>query len=239
MSTARVAELAANLDAVRARVSAAARAAGRDPVEITIVAVAKTFPAEDIATLVDLGNPDIGENRDQEAAAKAAAITDDRVRWHFVGQLQRNKTGSVASYADVVHSLDRIQLVEALAGAAERAGRRIDAFIQVDLDPVPHADHRGGADPADVPGLAERVAGSPALRLVGVMAVAPLGADPARAYAALATVAERVREVHPAARAVSAGMSADLEAAIVHGATHVRVGTALFGGRALVSDHVR
>lgn len=241
--TARQAELAANLDTLRARVAAAARAAGRDPGDITIIAVGKTFPAQDVASLVRLGVIDFGENRDQEASAKAAAVAaalpDATVRWHFVGQLQRNKTGSVAGYADVVHSLDRARLVDALARSAGRAGRRIDALIQIDLGSAAGPDGRGGAAPDDVVALAERIAELPALRLAGVMAVPPLDADPATAYARLADLAHRVRSVHPDAAAVSAGMSGDLEVAIAHGATHVRVGTALFGGRALVSDHVR
>lgn len=246
--TARQAELAANLDAVRARVAAAARAAGRDPADITVIAVGKTFPAEDVATLVRLGVADFGENRDQEASAKAAAVAaalpDATVRWHFVGQLQRNKTGSVAGYADVVHSLDRARLVDALGRSAEHTGRRIDALVQIDLGAPDQDDGdgpgaRGGAAPDDVMALAERIAALPALRLAGVMALPPLSADPAATYTRLADLADRVRSLHPDAAVVSAGMSGDLEVAIAHGATHLRVGTALFGGRALVSDHVR
>jgi pyridoxal phosphate enzyme (YggS family) len=180
----------------------------------------------DVALLRDLGVGDVGENRDQEARAKAAAVPD--VRWHFVGQLQRNKCRSVAAYADVVHSVDRPELVAALAAGAHRAGRLIDVLVQVGLD---DDAGRGGARVEDVPSLADAVAGADGLRLGGVMAVAPLAADPDAAFARLAEVAARLQATHPRADAISAGMSGDLEAAIRYGATHVRVGTALLGGR--------
>lgn len=241
--TDRAGELAANLAAVRARIDAAARAAGRSPAEVTLVAVSKTFPATDIVHLLDLGVIDIGENRDQEAAGKAqevAALAPGRpVRWHFVGQLQRKKARSVASYADVVHSVDRPEVADALGRAATRAARRVDALVQVNLDDPGGGDGRGGVRPNDVVALAEHIAGTAGLQLAGVMALAPLGSDPGAAFARLAVLAEGVRAVAAGAVVISAGMSGDLEAAIGHGATHVRVGTALFGGRALVSDHVR
>jgi pyridoxal phosphate enzyme (YggS family) len=224
-------ELAANLAGVRARIAAACRAAGRDPAEITLVAITKTWPADDVRRLAALGVADVGENRDQEARPKRAACRDLPLRWHFVGQLQRNKARSVATYADVVHAVDRIELVDALDAAAARAGRRVVALVQVALDDPPAAG-RAGAVPAAVPALAEAIAGSDSLELGGVMAVAPLGADPEVAFSRLAAVAAGLRERHPGATTVSAGMSGDLEAAIRHGATHVRVGTALLGHRA-------
>ncbi len=240
-------QLAANLAGLRARIEAAARASGRAGADITLVAVSKTFPASDIVALLDLGVSDFGENRDKDAAAKAAEIADRApgrsLRWHFVGQLQRKKARSVASYADVVHSVDRVDLAEALGRAAARAGRCVDALVQVNLegrdDFAAGEEARGGVRPNDVVALAERVADTDGLRLAGVMALAPLGGDPDAAFARLAVLAEGVRGVAADAVAISAGMSADLEAAIRHGATHVRVGTALFGGRALMSDHVR
>ena len=240
-------ELAGNLAAVRARIDAAARAAGRSPAEVTLIAVSKTFPATDILHVLDLGVTDIGENRDKEAALKAAEIADrapgQRLRWHFVGQLQRKKARSVASYADVVHSIDRVELADALGRAAPRRGRSLDALVQVNLDDRSAAaadgKARGGVRPNDVVALAEHVAGTAGLRLAGVMALAPLGGDPDAAFARLGVLAEGVRGIAADAVVISAGMSEDLEAAIRHGATHVRVGTALFGGRALMSDHVR
>ena len=226
----RRAELAANLADVRARIAAAAEAAGRDAAGITLVAVTKTWPASDVRLLAELGVEDIGENRDQEAAPKHEACRDLAVRWHFVGQLQRNKAGSVASYADVVHSVDRVELATALDRHAQRHGRRVRALVQVALDEEGAAG-RAGAAPAQVPAVAAAIAAAPALDLGGVMAVAPLGADPDPAFARLAQVAAALRATHPQATTISAGMSGDLEAAVRHGATHVRIGTALLGPR--------
>ena len=219
-------ELAANLAAVEARIAAACAAAGRSRDDVILVAISKTWPAGDVQLLRDLGVSDFGENRDQEAAPKAAAVPD--VRWHFVGGLQTNKARSVASYADVVQSVDRLPLVAALSGGAVRAGRTVDVLVQVSLDGDPH---RGGALPGDVAAIAEAAAEAEGLRLAGVMAVAPLQADPAAAFAGLVDVAERLRAAHPQARTISAGMSADLEAAVTAGANALRVGTALFGHR--------
>lgn len=226
--TERRAELAANLAEVRGRIDAACRAAGRDPAEVTLIVVTKTWPADDVRLLADLGVRDVGENRDQEAAPKAAACAGLGLRWHFVGQLQTNKAKSVVHYADVVHSVDRPHLVQALAAAADRAGRRVGCLVQVRLEPV---EGRGGAAPADVLAVADRIAGAKALELLGVMAVAPLGEPPEPAFARLAEVAAAVRREHPDATWVSAGMSGDLEAAVAAGATHVRVGTAVLGRR--------
>ena len=222
----RAEELAANLAAVEVRVAAACATAGRFRSEVTVVAVSKTWPASDVALLRDLGVRDFGENRDAEAAPKAAAVPD--VRWHFVGTVQSNKARSITTYADVVHSLDRPALVDALSHGAVRAGRVVDVLVQVDLDPTPH---RGGAAPEDVPGLADLAARAEGLRLAGVMAIAPLGSDPAPAFLRLREVAEQVRRRHADATIVSAGMSGDLEAAVDAGANLLRVGTALFGSR--------
>ena len=224
----RRAELAANLAEVRARIDAAGRAAGRDPAEVTLIVVTKTWPAYDVRLLADLGVRDVGENRDQEAAPKAAACPGLGLRWHFVGQLQTNKAKSVVRYADVVHSVDRPQLVRALAAAADGAGRRVGCLVQVRLEAV---EGRGGAAPDEVLAVAGLIDGAAALDLLGVMAVAPLGEPPEPAFARLAEVAAAVRREHPAATWVSAGMSGDLEAAVAAGATHVRVGTAVLGRR--------
>ncbi|MBK5308046.1 MAG: YggS family pyridoxal phosphate-dependent enzyme [Frankiaceae bacterium] len=222
----RRAELAANLAALESRVGAACRAAGRDRSEVGVVAVSKTWPASDVVLLRDLGLRDFGENRDADAAQKAAAVPD--VRWHFVGSVQTNKARSVASYAHVVHSLDRPSLVTALSAGAVRAGRLVDVLVQVSLDGAPG---RGGADPDDVPELAGLAAAADGLRLAGVMAVAPLGAAARPAFDRLAAVAEALRSRHPEARIVSAGMTGDLEDAVAAGANLLRVGTALFGTR--------
>jgi pyridoxal phosphate enzyme (YggS family) len=229
--------LAANLRAVRARVEEACSDAGRSPSELTLIAVTKTFPASDIELLTELGVGDIGENRDQEASAKVAALSQEwgepaqrRVRWHFIGALQTNKARSVAGYAHLVHSVDRPRLVEALAAAAADRPEPLRCLVQVDLDPKPKPG-RSGAPVGDVPAIADAIAASSGLELCGLMAVAPLGEDPWPAFERLAEVADRLRRDHPGATVVSAGMSGDLEAAIANGATHLRVGAALLGSR--------
>jgi len=226
----RLAELTANLAAVRAAIAASCAAAGRSPAEIQLIAVTKTFPVSDIMLLHQLGVADIGENKDQEAVPKVAACAAAGVdvRWHFVGQLQVNKAASVASYAYMVHSVDRIRLVAALGRRAVSAGRQIRCLVQVRLDAKPG---RGGADPGEALDLADAITLRDGLELAGVMAIAPLG-EPARpAYARLREIAEMVRSAHPGAQVISAGMSGDLGDAIAEGATHVRIGTALLGGR--------
>lgn len=237
MSEARRGEIADNLARVRERVAAACGQASRSPDEITLVAVTKTFPVEDVAHLAALGLADMGENRDSDAAAKVAQSREAGLRnlvWHFVGQVQRNKAGSVASYADVVHSVDRVRLVSALDRGAGSAGRSLTALVQVDLRRPPVADGRGGAAPEEVDELAGSLDAAEHLVLGGVMAIAPLDLDPAGtedAFARLLEVSMRLRSTYESATIVSAGMSGDLEAAIAHGATHLRVGTALLGSR--------
>jgi len=234
----RLDELRANLRAVRERLDAACRAAGRDPAEVAVVAVTKTYPAEDVVRLARLGITDIGENRDQEAAPKAADVARDgaTVRWHFVGQLQRNKCRSVVTYADVVQSVDSVRLAVALDEAVQKYRERpLDVLVQVSLD---GDTDRGGAAPgaeADDVQLDHVLAAAEAaegLRLRGLMAVAPVEWEAERAFEELARVAERVRASYPDATVLSAGMSGDVEQAIHHGATHVRLGTALLGNRA-------
>lgn len=232
-----VTDLAANLRAVRARIDAAARAAGRDPAAVALLAVSKTWPAADVRALAALGQTDFGENRAQELLAKAAELADAGVRWHFVGQLQRNKAAAVARLGAVVHSVDRLPLAEALGRAGESAGEPVEVLLQVDLGgPEGELGARGGVDPAQLPALADAVDQLPGVRLRGLMAVAPRGADPGPAFERLAGLAARVRADHPGAGELSAGMSGDLEQAVAAGATIVRVGTALFGSRPLTSD---
>lgn len=230
---ARRAEIAGNVSAVRARIAAASHAAGRDPSEIVLIGVTKFHPATDAVYLAEAGVPDLGESRDQEASAKVAEyaqLTTTPATWHFIGRLQTNKARSVARYADLVHSVDRPELATALASGAERAGRVLPVLVQLSLDGGGSHD-RGGASANESRRLADQIAGSPALRLAGVMAVAPLDADPEPAFTRLAELARALQGDHPGATIVSAGMSGDLEPAIAHGATHVRVGTALLGRR--------
>lgn len=227
MSDPRSEEIAANLAEVRARIARAATAAGRDAGELTLVGVTKTFPVEDARRLVGLGVRELGEARDQEAKVKARELPE--ARWHFLGRLQRNKAGSVAAYAAVLHSFDRSELVAPLANGVRRNERDpLDVLVQVSLDGDPD---RGGAPTDGVRALADEAAGTGLLRPAGVMAVAPMEADLDAAFARLREVAERLRSAYPEATVISAGMSADLEAAVRHGATHLRIGTALLGGR--------
>jgi pyridoxal phosphate enzyme (YggS family) len=212
------------------RVAAACAASGRDRAGLSVIAVTKTFPATDVRLLARLGVRDVGENRDQEAAPKHDECADLDLRWHFVGRLQRNKARSVARYADVVHSVDRPELADVLGTAAVSHGRTLTALVQVSLDNAP-AQARGGVADAQVLAVADRIATVPGLRLGGVMAVAPLGEDPDEAFGRLALIVARVQERYPDATTVSAGMSGDLEAAVRHGATSLRVGTALLGRR--------
>lgn len=238
----RRAELAAALSAVHGRIRAACAAAGRDEAEVRLLAVTKRFPAADVALLADLGVSDVAEARDQEAAPKARQVRELRpdagLRWHMVGRLQRNKARSVAGWAAQVQSVDSARLVDALdraVRAAQQAGERADplgVLVQVSLDGDPS---RGGAPLAELDALADRVGAAQALRLQGVMAVAPLGAEPAAAFADLAVAAQRLRQRHPEAVELSAGMSGDLESAVTHGSTCVRVGTALLGRRRITS----
>ncbi|MFD3687200.1 YggS family pyridoxal phosphate-dependent enzyme [Nocardiopsis sp. NPDC058631] len=231
---ARVEQVRANLTAVRARIEQACEQAGRSPDEVSLVAVTKTYPADDVRILASLGVRDVGENRDQEAAPKAAETADLGLTWHFVGQLQTNKARSVASYADVVHSVDRARLARALGDRAVAAGRGLTCLVQVNLDNDSRAGvigPRGGVDPEDALALAADIEEHEALTLGGVMAVAPREGDPSAAFARLREVAGRVRDRYPRATVISAGMSADLEAAIGRGATHLRLGTALLGNR--------
>ena len=224
-------ELALRLAAVRRRIAQACEVAGRDVSELTLIAVTKTRPASDVLLLRELGVADVGENRDAEAAPKAAQCAELGLKdltWHFIGQLQTNKCASVVRYASVVHSVDRLRLIRALGKASRGAGREIQCLIEVSLDGDPA---RGGAVAADVPVLAEALAAEEGLVLGGVMAIAPLSMAPADAFARLLVSAADVRAVRPGATVISAGMSGDLEAAVEAGATHLRIGTALLGDR--------
>jgi hypothetical protein len=248
----RRADLASRLDVVRSRIGAACAASGRDAGELMLIAVTKTYPASDVLALARLGLCDFGENRDQEAGQKAAEVAADggdlpAIRWHFIGQLQTNKAHRVARYADVVQSVDRLRLVHALGVAAVAAGRDLTCLVQVSLDPADagsgalagvggDADgdpSRGGVPPARLAEVAAAVEAEPGLILGGLMAVAPLGMDPVAAFTPLRHLGDVVRSVRDSAAIISAGMSADLEAAVAAGATHLRIGTALLGNRSV------
>ncbi|GAA3493158.1 YggS family pyridoxal phosphate-dependent enzyme [Streptomyces prasinosporus] len=229
-------ELVANLARVEERIAAACAAAGRARDEVTLIVVTKTFPASDVRILSELGVRHVAENRDQDAAPKAAQCSDLPLTWHFVGQLQTNKVRSVVGYAHLVQSVDRSRLVTALSREAVRAGREVGCLLQVALDAGESGrGERGGVAPGGVAELADLVAGAEGLRLDGLMTVAPLTGEYAgrqrAAFERLVDLSTDLRKAHPTANMVSAGMSADLEQAVAAGATHVRVGSAVLGVR--------
>ena len=223
--------LAANVAAVRERIAAAARAAGRQPATVTLVGVTKGQPVELAAAARTAGLTDLGENYVQEALAKIAALGRQGLTWHFIGQLQANKTRPVAEQFDWVHTVDRVRVAERLSAQRPFHGPPLAICLQVKLAAE---SGKGGATPAELPALARAVAALPRLKLRGLMCVPPPSEDRSvqRGYfARLRELAESLCRDGLELDALSMGMSADLEAAVLEGATHVRVGTALFGAR--------
>jgi pyridoxal phosphate enzyme (YggS family) len=215
--------LADRVASVRARIAESAATAGRDASELSLIVVTKFHPSSLIEELQQLGVHDFGESRHQEAREKAASLTGEAT-WHFVGQLQSKKARQVRGYSRVIHSVDRPELVEALAGGDAVT----DVFVQVNLTDDPA---RGGVAPRNLEVLATQVLSTAGLRLLGVMGLAPLDEEPSAAFARLRAHSEKVQSLAPEARAISAGTSGDFEAAIAEGATHLRVGTAITGER--------
>lgn len=217
-------DLADRLASVQGSIADAARDASRNPNEVTTIVVTKFQPVSLIRDLVELGVRDIGENRHQEAQAKAAELADLDLRLHFVGQLQGKKARQVREYAFAIHSVDRGSLVDALR--SDEAS--VDCFVQVNLTDDPR---RGGVDPDGLEALVEHVLATPGLRFRGLMAVAPLDEPPRPAFARVRLLSERVQRIAPDAAALSMGMSHDFRDAILEGATHLRIGTAITGNR--------
>jgi pyridoxal phosphate enzyme (YggS family) len=224
----RRAELAAGLAETERRIVEACASAGRSREEITLVVVTKTYPASDVEVLAELGVADVGENRHPEAGDKADAVAAP-LRWHFLGGLQTNKAGAVARYADLVHSVDRVKLVNSLSRGAQAAERTLTCLVQVDFASTDPG--RAGVAPDGIAAVADAIADAPGLVLGGVMTVAPLGDDPAPHFEHLVRLSVDLRRDHPDATIVSAGMSGDLEAAVVAGATHLRIGRSVLGER--------
>ena len=218
------ARLEERLTSIRAQVADAARAAGRDASTITTIVVTKFHPSSLVRELAMLGVTDVGENRQQDAGPKAAETRDLELTWHFIGQLQSNKVRAVLEYASVVQSVDRASLVDALQAASVP----VQVFLQLNLTDDPN---RGGVAPDALEQLAERVLAAPGLALRGVMAVAPLGEAPRAAFARVRAASDRLRAMAPSADALSMGMSGDFREAILEGATHLRIGTAITGNR--------
>ena len=214
--------LAERLDAVRVGIADAVREADRDIADVTTIVVTKFHPASMVRELHDLGVRDFGESRHQEAQPKIADLHELEARWHFIGQLQSKKARQVATYIDVIHSVDRDSLAVALAGNS------LDVFIQVNLTDDPG---RGGVDPDGIDHLAEQLLAAEGVELRGLMAVAPLGREPRQAFATVRDLSERLRSVAPRADALSIGMSGDYREAILEGATHLRIGAAITGNR--------
>ena len=217
----RKAEIARNLQEVKERIIGAAKSVNRDPNEIELIVVTKTFPISDIEILCELGETNFGENRDQEAGPKAEIIS---ATWHFQGQIQSNKIKSICQWADVIHSISSEKEILKFA----QSERKHQLFLQVSLD---GQEGRGGASPAELSQLADLVNESNNLDLLGLMAVAPLGVEPDKAFADLAQINQGFVGQYPNSKFLSAGMSGDFEAAIKYGATHIRVGSSILGSR--------
>jgi pyridoxal phosphate enzyme (YggS family) len=219
-----VSTLAERYAATLEDVAAAARESGRRPDAITTIVVTKFHPAALVRQLAALGARDLGENRHQEAAAKAAETADLGLNWHFIGQLQSNKAAAALEYASTIHSVDRLSLVDAI----EKAGVPAQVFIQLNLTEDPQ---RGGVQDTGLQRLAERVLAVPQLTLRGLMAVAPIGVEARAAFASVRRASERLRHTAPLATDLSMGMSGDYREAVLEGATHLRIGTAITGIR--------
>jgi pyridoxal phosphate enzyme (YggS family) len=209
-------ELSQNLELVRSKIAKVADH------EVSLIAVTKTFPVRDAQILHELGVRDFGENRDAEGAEKAAIVNGT---WHFQGQIQSNKLKSITSWASVIHSLDDPRHFEIIEKVAPHP---LQIFLQVSLD---GAHHRGGAGLEELHSLAALVEKSPTHTLAGLMSVPPVEMNPDEAFAQLAVIHKEFMKLFPAAKSLSAGMSGDYEAAISHGATHVRVGSSILGSR--------
>jgi hypothetical protein len=226
----RLSEIQSNLEIIQARIESACTVAGRDISEITLIAVTKTYPAGDVDLLKQLGIENVGENRDQEASAKKLEVKSE-FKWHFIGQLQSNKAKSVVNYADLIHSVDRWSLAKEIQKSAQGIDKMQQVLIQVDLDQSGPDKTRGGIWPAELRELAQLINQASHLELKGLMSVAPLGEKPELAFARLKEIRVDFLKENPGAQILSAGMSDDLESAILHGATHLRIGSALLGER--------
>jgi len=226
----RMLELQTNLQDVERDISQACTAANRNREDVTLIAVTKTWPASDVDLLAELGVTNVGENRDQEAKPKHDEVQAKNLIWHAIGQLQTNKAKSVAAWADVVHSVDRSDLVTSLIKAVANREEPLGVLIQVNLDPTP-AENRGGALPDEIMDLADLISSSSGLKLQGVMGVAPLGGNDDLAFARLQEFANLIQAKFPEANWISAGMSGDFATALKYGATHLRIGSSILGKR--------
>jgi pyridoxal phosphate enzyme (YggS family) len=217
--------LSNSLQDVKSRIASAAQLAGRDIAEITLIAVTKTYPVSDVAILRDLGQSNFGENRTEEGSVKSVVVPGI---WHYQGQVQSRKLREIASWANMIHSLDQISHIEKLNRICDETGKKIGVFIQLSLDGAPD---RGGVLEQELGGLADAVASSTGLELNGLMCVPPVEYEHQKAFAEIAQIHQRFISKFPSAKSLSAGMSSDFEIAIAHGATHIRVGSEILGSR--------
>lgn len=224
----RIDELQKNLIEIQSQIKSACETSGRNLDEITLIAVSKTWPASDIRLLHQLGVRDFGESRDQEATMKVSELADLDITWHFIGQVQTNKLNHIASYANVVHALDREKTISGLDVAAAKLDRNITGLLQISLD---GDENRGGVAIENAFELAQLLSNSKNLTFGGIMAVAPIEMLPDVAFSKLAEIAAEIQSKYPTAKIISAGMSQDFESAVQKGATHLRIGSALLGNR--------
>ncbi len=223
-------------EAVLDRVSSTALASNRKPEDINVIVVSKNHPAQLVLDLINLGAKHFGENRDQEAAPKAAEVaanSEVEISWHFVGQLQSNKAKSVLRYASAIHSIDRTSLRQAITKEVQNIRQSqpnfiINGFIQLNVTDDPN---RGGISVADLPKFAEELLADKTINLLGVMGVASLEREAQVDFETIAKASQALQKIHPSAKFMSAGMSEDFELAIPFGATHLRIGTAITGKR--------
>ena len=199
------------------------------PVHATLIVVTKTFPASDALLLYELGERNFGENRDSEGAEKSAALPGDAI-WHFQGAIQSKKIRSIVSWADYIHSLDSLEHAKKIDAAARDLGKVQRVFIQINLD-FELRENRSGIAVEEITAFGAEMRSLSNVEVVGVMGIAPLGEDPAPAFARLAEVSTQLRKSLPGASAISAGMSGDFQIALGYGATHLRIGSSILGSR--------
>ena len=220
-------EIEENLNQVRQKITDAAAKSGRNPNEINLIVVTKTFPISDLEILYSLGVREFGENRDQEASVKAKALPQD-INWHFQGGIQSNKLKSICSWASVIHSVDQFKYAKIISEQPSVKARQI--FIQVSLDEPPES--RGGVDPAKLTELANQISSLPNIKVLGLMAVGPVDREIEPAFARLQQIQAGFLTDFKDAVFLSSGMSGDYELAISYGATHLRIGSSILGNRA-------
>jgi pyridoxal phosphate enzyme (YggS family) len=222
-------EIEENLNQVRKNIAEAASKSGRNPDDINLIVVTKTFPISDLEILYSLGLREFGENRDQEASVKAKALPQD-INWHFQGGIQSNKLKSICSWASVIHSVDKFKYAQIIS--EQKSATPMQIFIQVSLDQPPES--RGGVDPAKLIELANRISSLPNLKVLGLMAVGPVDQEVEPVFARLQQIQASFLTYFKDANFLSSGMSGDYEMAISYGATHLRIGSSILGNRALI-----